>query len=83
DPTYILPVLLRNAKPNNGRFPNQVPKVSFLIRLDTWPAATLLNKMWDRLTAMATEERLIILRVAAESHSHDDQNITRTDIRQS
>jgi hypothetical protein len=33
NPTYILPVLLRNAKPNNGRFPNQTPKVSILIRL--------------------------------------------------
>jgi hypothetical protein len=33
NPTYILPVLLRNAKPNIGRFPNQAPKVSFLIRL--------------------------------------------------
>jgi hypothetical protein len=33
NPTYILPVLLRNAKPNNGRFSNRVPKVSFLIRL--------------------------------------------------
>jgi hypothetical protein len=33
NPTYILPVLLRNAKPNNGRFPNRASKVSFLIRL--------------------------------------------------
>jgi hypothetical protein len=32
NPTYILPVLLRNAKPNNGRFPNRAPKVTFLIR---------------------------------------------------
>jgi len=28
-----LPVLLRNAKPNNGRFRNRAPKVSFSIRL--------------------------------------------------
>jgi hypothetical protein len=34
NPTYILPVLLRNAKPNNGRFPNRAPK--FLFRSD-WP----------------------------------------------
>jgi hypothetical protein len=33
NPTYILPVLLRNAKPNNGRFRNRAPKVSFSIRL--------------------------------------------------
>jgi len=33
NPTYILPVLLRNAKPNNGRFWNRAPKVSILIRL--------------------------------------------------
>ncbi|MGB9442541.1 MAG: hypothetical protein WCB15_31685, partial [Desulfobacterales bacterium] len=34
NPTYILPVLLRIAKPNNGRFRNRAPKVSFSIRLD-------------------------------------------------
>jgi len=28
NPTYILSVLLRNAKPNNGRVRNRVPKVS-------------------------------------------------------
>ncbi|MGB9443030.1 MAG: hypothetical protein WCB15_34140, partial [Desulfobacterales bacterium] len=33
NPTYILPVLLRIAKPNNGRFRNRAPKVSFPIRL--------------------------------------------------
>ena len=33
-PTYILPVLLRNAKPNNGRFRNRATKVSILIRLE-------------------------------------------------
>jgi hypothetical protein len=33
NPTYILPVLLRNVKPNNGRFPNRAPKVSILIKL--------------------------------------------------
>jgi len=32
NPTYILPVLLRKTKPNNGRFPNRAPKVTFLIR---------------------------------------------------
>ncbi len=32
-PTYILPVLLRNAKPNNGRFRNRAPKVSISIKL--------------------------------------------------
>jgi hypothetical protein len=31
NPTYILPVLWRNAKPNNGRFRNRAPKVSFSI----------------------------------------------------
>jgi hypothetical protein len=39
NPTYILPVLLRNAKPNNGRFPNQAPKVSFSIRLAAFQAS--------------------------------------------
>jgi len=33
NPTYILSVLLRNAKPNNGRFRNRTPKVSFSIKL--------------------------------------------------
>ena len=33
NPTYILPVLLRNAKPNNGQFQNRVPRVSNSIRL--------------------------------------------------
>jgi len=32
-PTYILPVLLRNAKPNNGRFRDQALKVSMSIKL--------------------------------------------------
>jgi hypothetical protein len=32
-PTYILPVLLRNAKPDNDRFRNRVPKVSNSIKL--------------------------------------------------
>jgi len=32
-PLYILPVLLRNAKPNNGRFQNRAPKVSVSIKL--------------------------------------------------
>jgi hypothetical protein len=33
NPTYNLPVLLQNAKPNNGRFRNQTPKVSISINL--------------------------------------------------
>jgi hypothetical protein len=33
NPTYILPVLLRNAKPNNGRFRNRAPKASISIKL--------------------------------------------------
>jgi hypothetical protein len=33
NPTYNLPVLLRNAKPNNGQFRNRAPKVSFSIKL--------------------------------------------------
>jgi hypothetical protein len=33
NPTYILPVLLRNSKPNNGRFRNRAAKVSFSIKL--------------------------------------------------
>jgi hypothetical protein len=33
NPTYILQVLLRNAKPNNGRFWNRAPKVSTSIKL--------------------------------------------------
>jgi hypothetical protein len=33
NPTYMLPVLFPNAKPNNGRFQNRVPEVSFSIRL--------------------------------------------------
>jgi hypothetical protein len=32
-PGYFLPVLLRNAKPNNGRFRNRTPKVSISIKL--------------------------------------------------
>ncbi|CAB1079670.1 hypothetical protein D1AOALGA4SA_7378 [Olavius algarvensis Delta 1 endosymbiont] len=32
NPTYIIAVLSRNAKLNNGRFRNRFPKVSFLIR---------------------------------------------------
>jgi len=32
NPTYILPVLLRNAKPNNGRFRNRATKVSISIK---------------------------------------------------
>jgi hypothetical protein len=34
NPTYKLPVLLRNAKPNNSRFRNRAQKVSISIRLD-------------------------------------------------
>jgi hypothetical protein len=30
----MLPVVLPNTKPNNGRFQNRVPEVSFSIRLD-------------------------------------------------
>jgi hypothetical protein len=41
NPTYILPVLLRNSKPNNGRFRNRAPKVSFPIRLDACSQAAL------------------------------------------
>jgi hypothetical protein len=29
----MLPVVLPNTKPNNGRFQNQVPEVSLLIQL--------------------------------------------------
>ena len=43
NPTYIWPVLLRKAKPNNGRFWNRAPKVSFLIRLDEFQAKAALN----------------------------------------
>ncbi|CAB1074429.1 hypothetical protein D1AOALGA4SA_2248 [Olavius algarvensis Delta 1 endosymbiont] len=32
NPTYIFKVLSRNAKPNNSRFRNRFPDVSFLIR---------------------------------------------------
>ncbi|CAB1084814.1 hypothetical protein D1AOALGA4SA_12322 [Olavius algarvensis Delta 1 endosymbiont] len=32
NPTYIYAVLSRNAKPNNSRFRNRFPRVSFLIR---------------------------------------------------
>jgi hypothetical protein len=32
NPTYMLPALWRNAKPNNDRFRNRVPKVSFSIK---------------------------------------------------
>jgi hypothetical protein len=38
NPTYILPVLLRNAKPNNGRFRNRAPKVSISIKLAAFQA---------------------------------------------
>jgi hypothetical protein len=33
NPTYILPVLLRIAKPNNGQFRNRAQKVFFSIGL--------------------------------------------------
>ena len=36
---YILPVLLRNAKPNNGRFRNRVPEVSISIKLAVFLAS--------------------------------------------
>ena len=39
NPTYILPMLSRNAKPNNNRFQNRAPKVSFLIRLAVFLAS--------------------------------------------
>jgi len=39
NPTYILPVLLRNAKPNNGRFRNRAPKVSISIKLAVFLAS--------------------------------------------
>jgi hypothetical protein len=39
NPTYILPVLLRNAKPNNGRFRNRAPKVSISIKLAAFQAS--------------------------------------------
>ncbi|CAB1083158.1 hypothetical protein D1AOALGA4SA_10739 [Olavius algarvensis Delta 1 endosymbiont] len=32
NPTYIFAALSRNAKPNNDRFRNRFPKISFLIR---------------------------------------------------
>jgi hypothetical protein len=38
NPTYILPVLFRNAKPNNGRIQNRTPKVSISIRLAAFQA---------------------------------------------
>jgi hypothetical protein len=34
NPTYILPVVLPNAKPNNGQSRNRAIEVSFSIRLD-------------------------------------------------
>jgi hypothetical protein len=40
NPTYILPVLLRNAKPNNGRFRNRAPKVSIPIKLAVFSASS-------------------------------------------
>jgi hypothetical protein len=47
NPTYILPVLLRSAKPNNGRIRNQAPKVSNAIKLAVfWPEATLNTDTW-------------------------------------
>jgi len=33
NPTYMLPVVLPNTKPNNGQFQNRVPRVSNSIRL--------------------------------------------------
>jgi hypothetical protein len=39
NPTYKLPVLLRNAKPNNGRFRNRAPKVSISIKLAVFLAS--------------------------------------------
>jgi len=45
NPTYILPVLLRNAKPNNGRFRNRAPKVSISIKL-----AVFLASGWAELS---------------------------------
>jgi hypothetical protein len=39
NPTYILPVLLRNAKPNNGRFRNLALKVSIPIKLAIFSAS--------------------------------------------
>jgi hypothetical protein len=39
NPTYILLVLLRNAKPNNGRFRNRAPKVSISIKLAVFQAS--------------------------------------------
>ena len=40
-PTYILPVILRNAKPNNGRFRN---RVSFSIKLAAFQASGSADK---------------------------------------
>jgi len=39
NPTYILPVLLRNAKPNNGRFRNRAAKGSISIKLAAFRAS--------------------------------------------
>jgi hypothetical protein len=39
NPTYILPVLLRIAKPNNGRFRNRAAKVSISIKLAVFLAS--------------------------------------------
>jgi hypothetical protein len=38
NPTYILPVLLRNAKPNNRQFRNPAPNVSISINLVAFQA---------------------------------------------
>jgi hypothetical protein len=50
NPTYISPVLLRNAKPNNGRFQNRVPKVSIPIELAVF-SASVAARMKLRLPA--------------------------------
>jgi hypothetical protein len=39
NPTYILPVFLPNAKPNNSRFQNRAPKVSISIKLAVFQAS--------------------------------------------
>ena len=43
-PTYILPMLLRNAKPNSGRFRNRASKLSILINLAVFLASSNARK---------------------------------------
>jgi hypothetical protein len=49
NPTYILPVLLRNAKPNNGRFQIRALKVSISIKLAVFLASGAAHMKLHRL----------------------------------